>query len=431
MRAVLMSFRSDCVHACAVFGCLIGFLITMPGISFAAGALPNAQSKGEWRGEFAPEFTAFAHSGVAGQASESLSASLRLEGWYSPDDGRNTFAFVPFVRWDQRDPERSHHDIRELSWVHVSGSREIRAGWRQVFWGVTEGIHLVDIVNQTDAIESVDGEQKLGQPMLSLGIERGDQMLDLFWLVGSRERTFPGREGRLRLPLVVDSDFARWESSKGRDRQDLAFRWQWNPYPLRLGVTGFSGTAREPELQPVLTGKGVVLAPYYPVIQQLGVDVQVTQGDLLWKLEAIQRNGGQRNYHAADAGLEYTQVGVFATQADLGWLLEWLYDSRNRKAATPFQRDLLLGWRVAFNDVASSSLLFYVIFDPDDGEQLWSLEAQRRLAEDWQLALEIRQVAGTAAPQSEAEFLVAPDLTHALRPLAHDNFARVTLSWFF
>ncbi|MDD7885073.1 hypothetical protein [Flavivirga sp. 57AJ16] len=33
---------------------------------------------------------------------------------------------------------------------------------------MTESNHLVDIINQTDAVETFDGEEKLGQPMVQL-----------------------------------------------------------------------------------------------------------------------------------------------------------------------------------------------------------------------------------------------------------------------
>ena len=51
----------------------------------------------------------------------------------------------------------------------VAGYANLDAyGVRRVFWGVAESNHLVDVINQTDAIENPDQEDKLGQPMLNL-----------------------------------------------------------------------------------------------------------------------------------------------------------------------------------------------------------------------------------------------------------------------
>ncbi|MES2818142.1 MAG: hypothetical protein V4812_04055 [Pseudomonadota bacterium] len=418
-------------------------------LAAATGALGSLPAQAlQQRHELGLEVWGFAEPGAQGQARENASLSLRSEFWYDLDNGRDRFVLTPFVRGDARDDRRSHFDLREASWDHRGEGFELRSGVRQVFWGVTEGVHLVDIINQTDQVESLDGEQKLGQPMINLSIERGEQLFDLFLLTGARERRFPGADGRLRLPLVVDEDLASYESGRENRRLDLAARWQLNLPAMRLGLSGFSGTAREPELRPVIDlarlriadgqlvgfapGYQPVLAPHYPLINQLGLDLQVTQGDLLWKLEAIQRNGGLENFNAADAGLEYTQVGAFGTQLDLGWLLEYLHDSRDERATTPFEDDLLLGWRLAFNDAASSTLLASLILDRQTGERLISLEGQHRLSDDLLLELEMRAFAGGAErPQSALAFLREPDSRHKLRPLAQDDFLRLELSWFF
>ena len=418
----------------------------LPALLILLLSLPAAAL--QQRHELGLEAWGFAEPGAQGQARENASLSLRSEFWHDLDNGRDRFALTPFLRADGRDAERSHFDLREASWNHLGEGYELRIGVRQVFWGVTEAVHLVDIINQTDQVESLDGEQKLGQPMLNLSFERGQQLFDLFLLMGARERTFAGSDGRLRLPLVVDEDLARYESSRENRRLDLAARWQLNLPALRLGLSAFSGTAREPELQPVVDPSQLrfsagqlsgfapsyqpVLAPYYPLINQLGLDLQVTQGDLLWKLEAIQRNGGAQNYQAVDAGLEYTQVGAFGSALDLGWLVECLYDSRDERATSPFEHDLLLGWRLAFNDAASSSLLTSLILDQESGERLFSIEAQHRLSEDLLLELELRAVAGgSQRPQSALAFLAGPDPEHKLRPLLQDDFMRLELSWFF
>ncbi len=92
----------------------------------------------------------------------------------------------------------------------------------------------------------------------------------------------------------------------------------------------------------------------------------------------------------------------------------------------------MLGWRLAFNDAASSSLLASVIIDRHSGEQLFSLEAEQRLSEELLLALELRAFAnGSQQPQSAIEFLSDPDPQNKLRPLLQDEFLRVELSWFF
>jgi hypothetical protein len=75
---------------------------------------------------------------------------------------------VPFFRVDQRDSNRTHFDLRELNWLAVIGALEFLLGVSKVFWGVTEFVHLVDIVKPGRRGENIDGEEKLGQPMAKL-----------------------------------------------------------------------------------------------------------------------------------------------------------------------------------------------------------------------------------------------------------------------
>ena len=77
-------------------------------------------------------------------------------------------------------------------------------GINSVFWRVVESNHLVDILNQTDLIEDIDGEEKLGQPMISLSTQQDWGGLSLFVLPWFRERTFPSEEGRLRSQSGTD-----------------------------------------------------------------------------------------------------------------------------------------------------------------------------------------------------------------------------------
>ena len=181
---------------------------------------------------------------------------------------------MPFARWDEQDSERSHVDIRELTWIHVSDSWELRSGIRKVFWGVTESQHLVDIINQTDNLENPDGEEKLGQPMINLSFWRDWGVLDLYVLFGFRERRFPGVSGRPRLPFLIDEDAAIFESSAEQWHTDFAIRWVQSIGELELGLSHFSGTSRDPRFLPQFATDplgfptDLILIPVYDQIDQ-------------------------------------------------------------------------------------------------------------------------------------------------------------------
>jgi hypothetical protein len=352
----------------------------------------------EWSGYVSGEYRAFANNPAnARQHDNNFSLSAQPEYYTDWDDGRQSFTFVPFARRDENDDERTHADIRELTWAKAADDWELRLGIRKVFWGVTESQHLVDIINQTDLVEATDGEEKLGQPMLNLALIRNWGTLDLFVLPGFRERTFPGVDGRLRTALPVDTDQAIYESSDEGQHIDYAARWAHYLGDWDFGLSYFNGTSRDPRFTVGLDNKGQpVLVPVYDLIEQWGLDLQATLDDWLWKFEAINRSGQtdlsgrQKSYTALTVGFEYTFVGIAESNADLGVISEILYDDRGDDALTPFADDILLGARITLNDEQSTDFLLGVIFDNDDDSRLISLESSRRLGANWKITVEGR-----------------------------------------
>ncbi|NOX75374.1 MAG: hypothetical protein GXP17_01855 [Gammaproteobacteria bacterium] len=385
---------------------------------------------GEWSGYVSGEMRGFANSPAdPRQDGNTLSLAAQPEYYHEWDDGRQSLTFTPFVRWDETDRKRSHADIRELTWLQVGDDWELRAGVRKVFWGVTESQHLVDIINQTDLVEALDGEEKLGQPMLNLALIRDWGTVDFFVLPGFRERTFAGKKGRLRFgkkgrlrfALPVDTGQTQYESSRKQQHVDYALRWSHYLGDWDLAVSYFNGTSRDPNFLPNVDsqGKPISLTPFYPQIEQLGLELQATLDAWLWKAEAISRSGqGNRPYTALTAGFEYTFVGIFDSQADLGVVSEILYDDRGKNALTPFADDILLAARFTLNDAQSSEALLGVIFDSDDSTRVVTLESSRRLGENWKLSIEAQSFLNVASN----------DFLYGLR---RDNYVQLELARYF
>lgn len=354
-------------------------------------AITTCATAGEWSGIVAMQDRYFPDPPLSSEQHDNyLSIAAQPEYYRNWDDGKQSFIFVPFVRIDQYDDKRTHADIRELEWTKAAEAHAWRIGFRRVFWGVTEFQHLVDIINQTDGVEDVDGEAKLGQPMINLALIREWGTLDLFALVGFRERTFPGIEGRPRTIPRVDRDQSTFESGAEKRHIDLAVRWWHTLGDWDIGVYHFSGTSRAPRFTVGIDDGDTVLVPLYEQINQTGIDVQATKGNWLWKLEAIRRSGQGDSFAAAIAGFEYTFVGVAESNIDMGILSEYLYDGRDEDALTPFEDDLALGVRLTFNDAQSTELLFGVTADVDEDARVWRLEASRRIRERWRLNVEAR-----------------------------------------
>ena len=336
-----------------------------------------------------------AHAGQRSHASGFV-AEPKL---YLEDDAGRSFTLAPFFRYDSADPGRTHADLREaylLQFGEIGDDEwELRLGFDRVFWGVAESRHLVDIINQIDLVEHPYKEIKMGQPMAHLTWSGDWGALEAFGMPYHRTRTFPGRLGRLRFPLVVDTENASYESGAGRWHPDLAARYSHSLGPFDIGMSVFDGTSRDPFLLPGRDRSGEpALVPHYEQIRQFGLDVQMTVGSWLFKLEAIQRSGArnllgrEENYAASVFGGEYTFHSVLGSSADLSLLGEWNYDSRGRYATNVFQNDIFLATRFALNDVQSTEILASILGDADTTTRVLTVELSRRISDQWSLRLE-------------------------------------------
>lgn len=327
------------------------------------------------------------------QFSAAATAELR---WRSAS-GEQRLSLIPHLRWDSVDDERSLADLREAYWAGEGDAHELLIGANTVFWGVTESVHLVDIINQTDTVADIDGEDKLGQPMVSLAVQRDWGEVTFYVLPYFRERTFPGLDGRFRPGSPIDTDRAVYESSAGRNHVDLALRYNHYIGDVDIGLSVFSGTSREPRLVPAADSNS--LLPHYDQIDQFGLDLQYTRDAWLWKLESIVRDGYAETFAAAVGGFEYTFYQVYGSAADIGVLLEYQYDGRGEQEPLVLSdNDLFMGLRLAMNDVQDATLLAGIAYDTDTGETFVNLEAERRFGERLFAELRARALAG-AAPE--------------------------------
>lgn len=352
------------------------------------------------------------------QVKDSGSLSVRTELYH---EWKNSLSFtlVPFYRYDNADEERTHFDIREAIFLWPRESYELSAGIGKVFWGVTEAIHLVDIINQTDWVESLDGEEKLGQPMVNLTLLTGYGTWDFFVLPYFRERTFQGSKGRLRFDPPIDTG-AVYESGEKERRVDYAVRYSNTAGNWDIGVSHFNGTTREPAyLLQFDKDSNPVIVPYYEIINQTGIDLQCVTGAWLWKFEGIYRSGqDDGDFFAMDAGLEYTFSIAYLRGADIGLIAEYLYDSRKSELNTFYNDDYMIGLRIALNDVAGSEALFGLVQDFDNGSGIFLMEASRRLGDNWKGEL-------------ESYIFVNAEKDALLNFLRKDDFFRLAITYYF
>ena len=376
--------------ACAVLAC--------------AAAADTSKIETELSGRLAMEGRWFPNEAAhRGQRDGSLGFTAEPTLYLEHVDG-GSFTLTPHYRYDSADPERTNADLREAYLLLFGelgdGEWEARLGVDRVFWGVAEFHHLVNIVNQVDLTDHPNEESRMGQLMAHLTWSADWGVLEFFAMPLHRERTLPGRKGRLRTRVPFDQKRVSYESAAGEWHVDLAARYSRSIGPLDVGVSVFDGTSREPSFNPEFHGGSLSLVPHYAQIRQYGLDAQLTIESWLIKLEAIRREGAinrpppnaplgkEEDYAAFVGGVEYTFSGAFDSEADVSLLGEWSYDERGRRSPNRYQNDVFFAARLALNDVENTELIASVIADMDHSTRLLGFEAKRDLSDSWTATVE-------------------------------------------
>lgn len=360
----------------------------------------------------------FDDAAFAGQEDHYPAFSVQPEYSLKWNRGKDRINAIGFFRLD-RDDERTHWDIRELYYQKAKGRSELSIGAKKIYWGVAESNHLVDVINQTDQVETFDGEQKLGQPMVQYTYASDKYgTFDFFYLPFHRKRTFAGREGRLRFSEVIDADDLAYESGAEEWNQDLAFRWSHYFGIFDVGLSHYYGNGREPLFAFSQTG----INAFYPVMHQSGLELQATHNAFLWKFEGIYRTSDNQapekaqDFLALVGGLEYTFSNVDKNGLDIGLLAEYLYDERDEWAISALQNDVFFGSRIAFNDSHDTAILLGGIADLEKETRIFSVEASRRLKNTITAEIEGRFFSQI----DEEEFI--------LSNFKQDSFLRISIS---
>jgi len=399
----------------SAFALFIGAVVGFAGVTQAGQW--DVSGKGSLDLRYFPTAVAFP---TQKNITASPSGSLEPELVYTWNHGDDRFTFTPFVRLDAFDTRRTHADVREANWLHIGSNWDVVIGVGKVFWGVTESVHLVDIINQTDAVEDVSGEQKLGHPMLNFTIEHDWGVFNLIALPGFRPRTFSADNARLHGPLPIDAYNETYESRQGKSHIDWAARWSQIFGDLDVAVSHFQGTSREPLLRIQNRGGVLVGVPHYNQIGQTGLELQLTTENTLWKAEGISRSGHGKRFYAAALGFEHTLFGVAQSSTDVGLLLEYLTDNRdaNLAPASAADNDVFAGMRIALNDTQDSTALLGASVDVQTQAAFVIVEAERRLTDHLKAQLTGR-------------FFINVPATDPLSPIRNDDYIELTLNWFF
>ena len=335
----------------------------------------------------------FAEESDTSDTRSNFSVLLTTEYFEEWNDGADSLVFVPRVRLDQHDADRNSFDIRELVWVHVEDTWEIRTGVQEIAWGVSFMGSLVDVVNQTSMADDMFGS-KLGQPMVNLSLVQDWGILDLYVLAGFRQATLPGPDSRPGLPFDIATDEAEIPlSQKEINGLDYAMRWQHSWDSFEWALSYFYGTSRDADMDFNYDVARPGLVSTYSQVQQLGVELIYIWNGYTFRFEsktvdgASERDKALGMYTAALIGFEYRWDSVFGSDYGIMWDVSYNHDDRKSSLAAITEKDVTALAVLNFNDEFDSRIALGTIWDVKDDEGIVFSNAGRRLSEYWKIDL--------------------------------------------
>ena len=274
-------------------------------------------------------------------------------------------------RKSQNDEGKNIVEPRQFFIGRSIGEVDVYIGNRQLFWGVAESKNVVDFVNQKDAAAGRSAENKLGAPSVSLEFYLSDAEFQYIYIPVFREQTFNDQFAHLGLGLSLnDADFS---DEKGFYGGDHAFRYSNSLGDLDFGINGFYGTARDPI---ILVDGNNGATPYYPEYRAVGVDLQYTGDNTLYKAEVAIGEQDATDTTAYVLGIENTLYSVGNSNWDFGIIVETQYDDRPQAISPRFD---VGGLRLTANNANDTNAILLYYQDESRKQKSYVLQFSHRL----------------------------------------------------
>jgi len=375
--------------------------------TIAVAAQAAFANGGTWssRGEAAGEARVFTDDGRDETEDAGLGMFTRLEAGYRK--GRLRFRVRGFARVDRLDDSRDIAAFEEAWLDYRAGVWQARAGFQLLNWTATEAFHPADIINSRNLDSNIESPEKLGELMFSLRRRVGQGGLTVYYMPRFEEPRLPGATSRLSFapPGFDIGDALRLEGDRLTDDRDetqwgLRFTQVVGNADLSLHYLDhvdrqFPAIAVDPE--------GGELRPVYLGVQDWGLTYLHILGGWIFKLEAAYKDFEETtnpelalpDHSQAAFGLEYGWVyagGAEGTAIVEGQNLFGL-EEEERAAVSVFQRDFLIGYRHAWNDILGRELLITAIFDAERGREfLINANYKQRLSDTWSVETGLRWI---------------------------------------
>lgn len=325
---------------------------------------------------------------------DNFTASLRGYGRAAAEDSsRNIAAFED--AWVMYRPA--------LGW-------SFKAGIETLTWTATEGFHPADIINSINYDSNLENPEKLGELLVSARKDIGLGNLTLFYFPDVVEPQLADASSRLSF-LQAGYAYSNpvWFDGAGEERGAAK---QWGArFEQTIGGADISVhyVDHYDRQQPVYFDAGLDargnynLRPLYLKTRNFGLTYVQVFDALIVKVEHNYKDfytsenkliqfsdelslganyGIPKSHHQLAAGLEYSIYHDSGKETSLyfeGQMTSGL-DEEERRAALAFQRDVLIGFRHALNDIMGREFVLTAIIDAEtSSEYILTFSYRQRL----------------------------------------------------
>lgn len=434
-------------------------LKTLVVLSLFVSVGSYAQDEYSGQGEVALEFRQFEKDQSELTEDTNISVFSRLEQRYKSDPFEHVFR--GYARVDKKDQNRAFVALEDAYFSsYLLEEYKVLAGYKLFNWTATEAFHPADVINSRNFDSNLENLEKKGELTLEFEAPFFDGVLQFYYFPRFEEPEYPGEQSRL--------SSVKLERSVVVDGVDTTTNEYWtNQFAIRMTQSLFDadisihylnhidrnmpmvGTTNYTTILGNLQPLTSQVTPYYYRKSQIGGTYQQVFGDLIVKFEFANRtfeqdktiltaksatlkaaNAGNyeakfiENHTEAAFGLEYVLSLPGGVDANLFFEGNGIFgvEEQERIDRSTFQRDIMLGFRIAFNDVMGTEIYTTLITDIErDNEYLLNAKISRRLSDNWKFEGGLRVI---EAPQKGV-------IKEGLEVLDGDSYVFTNLTRYF
>lgn len=377
---------------------------------FCSALIPCWSAGIKSQGEVSMESRVFSNDHDSSSQDGGLGLFTRIEASYRQDGWR--LRLRGFSRLDHEDEGRDLSALEEAWLGFKKKGWEVGLGFQMLNWTATEAFHPADLINSRNLDSNIENADKLGELMFSLRRRLGQGGLSFYFMPRLQEPVLPSSRSRLGfLPAGTSYTAPIWLVDAGDAAND---HWadQWGlRFTQTLGDAdlSFFYVDHLDRSQPLIvlnqSELGLLVTPAYFRVRNSGLTYLHVLGGLIFKLEAahkdfIDHDGSVLTSNLVPGPLKHSDHTQLAFGLEFGLshrrgsettlLLEGQsfegVSAGERASLSIFQRDILLGFRHAFNDTMSREFLFTSIWDVErNHELLVNFSYKQRISDTWSL----------------------------------------------